>query len=186
MWSISSLAPWAAAASSFSVARGHGGDPGAEVDAELDGGEADPAAGAEHDQLLPRLDLGHRTEHVVGGAVGHAEGGRRRVGHPVGRRRQGGLGDHDLLGEGAHERGAEDPGPVVPLAGELAAGDERQRGGHLVLVGHHEHVGEVDRCGADPDPDLARPGLGRRELVDLDHLGRAVRAADRGAHRCLR
>ena len=109
---------------------------------------------------------------------------------PAGIARQRRLGDDDLLGEGADE-GCEDavaedtppPAPSSVHAGELAAGDERQRRGHLVLVGDQQHVGEVDRGGCDPDPHLAvdRARATARSSTATTSGG-AVRPADRGAH----
>ena len=55
--------------------RRHGRHRGAEQRAELDRGQTDTAAGAEDDELVSGLQPGDRPEHVVGGAVGHAERG---------------------------------------------------------------------------------------------------------------
>ena len=57
----------------------------AEHGTELHGGQADAAAGAQHDQLLAGLHRGDRSEHVVRGAVRDAECG----GVPVVDRRPG-------------------------------------------------------------------------------------------------
>ena len=140
--------------------RRHRGDRRAERGAELHGGQADAAAGAEHDELLARLQPGHRAQHVVGGAVGDAErrGGLRR-------RPRRGCGVSDV-GAPTTASSANAPTSAVPMtrsptatsvdvvgdlvddAGELAAGDERRRHLELVLAGDEQHVGEVDRRGA--------------------------------------
>ncbi len=173
-------------------AGGDGGDPGPQLDAELHGGQADPASGPEHDQLLPRLHPGHRSEHVVRRAVGDTEGRGGLVGDTRRDRGEGGRPDHDLLGERPDEGRPEDPvanghrvhvvGHLGDLAGELAAGDEGQRRGHLVVVGDDQDVGEVHCGGVDPYPGLAGADLGRRELVDHHDVGRAVGPTDRGPH----
>ena len=73
-------------------------------------------------------------------------------------------GDGHLLGKGAGDHRAEDAvadrhslhpvGHLGDPAHELAARDEGDRKGGLVLVGDQEDVGEVDGGGADPDPHL--------------------------------
>ena len=45
--------------------------------AQLHGGQADAAGGAEHHDPLPGLDPGHAAQRVVGGRVGHARRRRR-------------------------------------------------------------------------------------------------------------
>src|SRR5262249_57458486 len=54
--------------------------------------------------------------------------------------------------------------------------------GDLVLIRDQQQVGEVDGGGIDSNPHVPRAECRRRELVDLDDLGRSVRPADRGAH----
>ena len=72
--------------SSFSGRRRHRGDRGAQCDGQLHRGQADAAAGAEHDQLVAGLNPRHRTQRVVRGAVGDAERGRGAVVDAVGDR----------------------------------------------------------------------------------------------------
>ena len=99
--------------------------------------------------------------------------------------------DDDLLAEGTDERRAEDPVAfsegchAVANAGdgprELAAGDERRRHAHLVLVGDQENVGEVHGGGGNTHADLARVQLWRRQVLDGDDIRRSVGAADGSA-----
>lgn len=135
-----------------------------EHDAELDRGEADAASRAEHDQLLPRLHGRDRAQHVVRGAVRHAERRREPVVNAVGDVAHCIGGDDHLLGERTRDPRSEDmiadnrvgdPGAdLFDHARVLAAGDERRRQRDLVLVGDEEDVGEVDGGRGHTDPNL--------------------------------
>ncbi|HEX6419141.1 MAG TPA: hypothetical protein VFZ77_11625, partial [Acidimicrobiales bacterium] len=151
-----------------------------------------PPPRAEHDQLVAGPQAGHRAEDVVGRAVGDAEHSGVPHVHAVRDAADGaGPGDH-LVGERPDERRPGDPvadGDIAHAvrhlghrAGELAAGHERRRHGHLVPVGDQQHVREVHGGGIDPHPHLPFPDLGSGQVDDLDDLGRAVGPADGGAH----
>ena len=77
-------APYDAAASSFSGDEATAVTIGAQLHAELDGGQTDTAARAEHDQRVTRLHTRHRAQRVIRGSVGHAEGRRRALLDAVG------------------------------------------------------------------------------------------------------
>ena len=173
-WSIALVAPKARAAVELLRRRRHRGHRRAEEGAELHGGEADAAAGAEHDQLLARLQPRPPTA-----ARGRRCGGRRRT------RRGRGV---DAVGDRSERRPRRPPPPrrtrrpvraaehavadrratstsvgdLDDLAGELAAGHERRRHRDLVLAGDEQHVGEVHRGGVRRAPAPARAERRRR------------------------
>ena len=124
--------------------------------------------------------------------VGHAERGRHAVVHLVGDRCDRPGSDDHLVGEGADEARAEDAladdhvldalADLGDHAGELAARDEGQGRRHLVRVGDHQQVGEVDGADVDPDPDLAGAERRRFDVRDGNDLRPAVGGAQRGTH----
>ena len=170
----------------------HGGHDGAEVHAQLHRGGAHAAAGTQHHELVPGPEPGHRTQHVVGGAIGDAGGGRGGGVHAVGSGTDHAGGEHRLLGEGTHQAGADhgvSGGEAVHAgshlqdgAGQLAARDERRLHPELVRAGREEHVGEVDRRHLHSDAHIAVAERRARHLPDPDHLGWAELGADRGSH----
>ena len=59
---------------------------------------------------------------------------------------------------------------------DLASGRVRKRRRERVdVAAAPHHVGEVDRCGLDADQDLAGARLGRRDVVEGEHVGRTGR-----------
>jgi len=170
------------------LARGGGDDGGAEQLADLDGGEADAAAGAMHQQRLPGLQPGAVDQRVMGGAVGGAERGALGKAE-AGRQRHRLLGrDHDLLGIAAlaqrHHHlvagGERAVGAVADLADRarrLEAGNEGQRRLVLVEAGDHQQIREVDAGGVDGDAKLPRAQRRGRHLLEREVLGRAELSA---------
>jgi hypothetical protein len=144
-----------------------GGDDGrAEHLAKVDGGEADAAAGAMHQQRLAGLDGGAAHQGDVGGQVGGRVGGGLLEAQPLGLRPDGGGGNDHTLGEAAvtsaehdgvalaHARDAFAEG--VHDAGALHARGEGEGRFELVFALDHQDVGEVHRRGAEPHAHLAR------------------------------
>ena len=91
-------------------AAGGGDDPGAQLPADLDRAEADPAGGAEHEQGLARLQTAAMGQREMRGAVGDRKGGGGDEIHRVGDRHDRFAVDDDLLGIAAAEaQHREDP-----------------------------------------------------------------------------
>ena len=174
-----------------------GGDHlGAEMLAELNGGHADAARGAMHQQDLARLQRRAMDQRMVGGGGTDAEGRAlgvgpaRRQAHQVAGRRH-----LHVLGEGAGPH-AEDHAiarlPVLHLGADrrdraraFHAGNERQLGLVLVVGRQHQHVGKVHRRGADLDQHVGRADLGDRHVLDLQDGRIAQAIADDRPHRRL-
>ncbi len=85
----------------FLGAAGGGDDAGAEGFADFYGGQADAAGCTEHQQGFAGLQAGALCEGVHGGAVGHAECGRRGEVHALWNRQHVVVGHGDLLGKAA-------------------------------------------------------------------------------------
>ncbi len=85
------------------------------------------------------------------------------------------------------------PAPVVRTLAPTDAttpansppGSERKRRLALVLAFDHQHVGEVERRGADVDHDVVRSGRRRVDVLERQRLGRSERATHDGFHRDL-
>ena len=193
-WSISRLAPQASAACELLGRRGDRRDRRAQGRTELHGGGADAAAGAEHDELLARLQ--RRPPSAARGTPscrrrrrrpprgrpprrGSASARRRRRRPPRRRRRR-----STSRRRGRRRASPSTPSPTsVTTPANSLPGMKGRGAGHLVRVGDHQHVGEVDRADVDPDPDLARRrarAAGRRR-PRRPRARRSVRAR-RSAH----
>ncbi len=143
-------------------------DARAELAGDVDGGQAHSPGRAEDDHPVACPHFGHRPHGVIRGPVRHAEGGRlAEVGavwhlHDLAGREDGTLRERAVKGR------AEDEVPCLEaghfranrkyLAGQLAAGHERQLQGYLVGVGDQQRVGEVGGGGAHADEELAGTG----------------------------
>ena len=170
-----------------------GDDLRAEMPAELDGGQAHAARGAVHQQHFTLLEPGAMDQRMVGGLGTDAKSGPLGVGPSCRRPHQVAGGRHaHIFGEGAGPH-AEDHAIARPPDLDLGA-DGRDGAGpfharhegqlRLVLVagGEHEHVGEVDRGGADLDQQVGRTGFGDRPFLDLQDRRIAQPIANNGAH----
>ena len=165
------------------LAGGGGDDPRAHLLAELDGGKADAAGRAQHQQRLAGLQIRPVLQRVVAGAVGHDEGRGVIEGHGVGDLHQPRGLQRQFLGHAAPAGVAQHPVADLdvgdPLAdrlddaGDLAARRERPRRLELVLILDNQHVGEVHPHRLDRHNGEA--GLGLRARHVLQHQG--VRAA---------
>jgi len=167
--------------------------PGPEGRGDIDGGEADAAARAEHEHPLPLLERvsageGEDRRRV---ALQHGGGDRRVEGRVEGERRS--RGDHGALGEPAGPRRHHHPLAEAllgdPLAdgedapGELGAGDIRQGRRKLVAPGQYHGVDEIDARRLDVDEHLPGAGLGLVDVSDRQVLKWAKGLAEQGAHR---
>ena len=71
---------------------------------------------------------------------------------------------------------------------DVAADVDAEHGGEVDLIGRmrvaptHPDVPMVDRRRAKPDEQVARPGRGLGDLVELEHLGPAVGMDADGTH----
>ena len=84
------------------------------------------------------------------------------------------LGHRDVLGVAAGAAQRDDAlAGVGAHAGDLGAGDQRQRRSREVGVVALVGVGEVHARAGDLDQHLPGPGLRRRQLDELEHLGSA-------------
>ena len=158
---------------------------------ELHRADPDPSARPVHEHRLAGLAVAAIEQRVVGGGIGHVHRRALREADASGQRMHLRLLAERQLSVGAGRRAAD----VHALAG-LDARDARadrlddtcrvtaRRVGQLgpAVVGVRAQIG-VHRIHADgviPDQHLAGPGLGRGNLLELQHLGTAVgRHADR-------
>jgi hypothetical protein len=161
------------------LVRGCGGDHAcARATRELHGQGSDAAGGRVHDDRLPRLDAPAGADQVPGchtlyreregGPIVHAVRhgpAQRLVGDRV-------LGVPAAAGERDHALAR-----VVANAGDLATRHVGQLGRDQVRVGTAVRVGEVHARARDADQHLARPGLRRVEVHQLEDL-RAAELAD--------
>ena len=143
--------------------RADGGDMGAEVVGQLDGGGADGPGGADHQDTLARSQFGAVAQVVKGGEGAEGQGG--------------GLGQVKALGQGHQTVGAD---------GDLfGMGAHGKAGGGKNAVAH----GDAGHAGSDPGHltghDDAEDGLARTRQTedqpqDQAETGRHVRAANAG------
>ena len=158
--------------------------PGAERMAELHGQRADPAGRAVHDDALALGEVPGRAVEMPRGRALHDQRERRGVIDAVGNREDTVLGRRGVLRVAALADERHDAlAAVLAHAGDLAAGDQRQRRLLDVGVGARVRVGEVHARERHPDQRLARGRLRSGQLGELEHL----RAAELGhlnrAHR---
>ena len=177
--------------------RGRGRDhPRAQHLGQVDGGQSHTAGGAVHQHPLAGLKPRAADQGHVGRDVGRAVSGRLAERQALGLQTQARRRGDGELGHAADHRASDhrvaDPEPIdalaqrFDLAGDLQAGDERQ--GRLVLVFATglQKVGEIHRGRAHAHADLARPRLGRRDL--LQNAARVVRSEGfhhQGAHQSI-
>jgi hypothetical protein len=180
----------AAGAHRLALLRPAGGadDPGTPGLEQLDEELADPTGrGVDDGDGALRRGIGARDEVVRGETL--QRGGRSDViGHSVGHQDEAGGSDGRVPGAGAGHHRPGDPVPdrdgVDPVAhGDdmtraLAAQDERglTRVDALAQV----DVDEVDPHGRHLDEGLSRPGVPRRPVLHLEHLGATVGRNDEG------
>ena len=191
---VDDLVRTAIAADGELLGGGRRGDhPCAHQLAELDGGEADVAGGAEHEERLAGLESTAVVEAVVARAVGVAETRRLGVAHVLrelaGRTRP----DEDLLREAAHEQRIPDDalteGEALDVGSELghdarglAPRHEGQRRLELVFVLDHQRIGKGHGRRPRLDHELAGPGRGIGSLLEHELLRRTELPTNDGSH----
>ncbi len=160
-----------------------GDDPGAEGPSELDRRDARTPGRAEDREPFTGGEVTPVDEPYPGREVGDPEPGGLGVGQAIGHRERGGGERQTFLGEGAMPvvEGADEHDPAADGACDAVAdgGDdarrllprrERQGGGQRVGRAAHQHVGQPDPRGGDPNPDLTGAGFGHRELHRGQHV----------------
>ena len=175
------------------LARGAGDHARAHELADLDGGEADAAGGAENQQRLARLQAGAALEGDMAGAVSNLQ--RRRVFerdalgqfHGAGRGEAAELGEAAMAAEHRHPRARRRRVGVWPEGLNCARGfhpkGEGRRRRVLIFAADHEQIGEVERAGADSDENLAHSRFRRVDLAQRRR--RAVAICLKRLHRSL-
>ena len=162
-------------------------DAGAERVPELHRGDAAPARGPEHDQLVAGRDPAAVDEPDPAGEVRDPEagglGGGEAVGHcerAVGRTARHSSANEPLppMNDVTHMMWSPSAQPLDTLAqrgdhpGRLLTRGERERRREGVGAPAHEHVGEPEAGGGHPDAHLAGTRLRRLALDQVEHLGR--------------
>ena len=134
---------------------------------------------------------------MIARSVGEGEGGAGRVVHRVRERDAAGRVGQRLLLEPARADHRDHPVPLADrvrgtgadlgpdrddVSRHLGSRREREGGALLVPVLDEQEIGEVDPARAHPQEYLALPGLGPRNVLEDERLGRAVLLAEERLH----
>jgi hypothetical protein len=158
---------------------------------------ADTAGGAVDQEVVPLVEGDRVDDELPGGQAGQRQGRRFLEGEGVGLADEVARGRRDVLGVGAGF--AREPGHAEHLVADAEAGhpdpELGDRAGHVPADRHRRledprhpfpgsglEVDWIDAGGVDADLDLGRDRLGRRHLLQREHLGVAVGVLDDGPH----